>query len=63
VESEAVGNSGDVQISARNLLVSNGAQILSTVAQGNPQFGLAAGDGIAGDININVKESVREKHQ
>ena len=58
VEAGAEGNSGVIDIQARNLSLRDGAQIQTTVRQGNPQFGLAAGNGRAGDISIDVKDAV-----
>ena len=58
VEPGGEGNGGVIDIQAENLSLTNGAQIRSDVVQANPQFGLAAGNGIAGDISINVDETV-----
>ena len=58
IESGATGNSGDIQISARNLALTNGAQILTLVRQGNAALQLAPGNGTGGDINIDVDELV-----
>ena len=58
VEAGAEGNSGVIDIQARNLSLRDGAQIQTTVRQGNPQFGLAAGNGRAGNISIDVKDAV-----
>ena len=58
VESGAEGNGGIIDIQARNLSLKDGGRIETTVRQSNPQFGRAAGNGDAGNININVDEAV-----
>lgn len=56
VESGAEGNSGVIDLKANDLSLTNGAQIQTIVRQGNPQLQLAPGNGIAGNIIIDVDE-------
>ncbi|MEM6404639.1 MAG: filamentous hemagglutinin, partial [Cyanobacteria bacterium P01_D01_bin.116] len=49
VDTEAVGNAGDIQLNTGNLSVTNGASLFAT----------ANGRGNAGNININAREDVR----
>ncbi|MEM8723830.1 MAG: filamentous hemagglutinin N-terminal domain-containing protein, partial [Cyanobacteria bacterium P01_G01_bin.39] len=58
VESGAVGNAGDVQITSKNLSITNGGQIQTIVRQANPVFELSAGEGNGGNIKINTEEAV-----
>jgi filamentous hemagglutinin family protein len=54
VESGAVGNGGVIDLTANNLSLTNGGQIQTIVRGANEQLGLEAGNGIAGNIIINV---------
>ena len=56
VENGGVGNSGGININARSLSVTDGAQ-LQTIVRGENENG-PAGEGKAGDINITVDEDV-----
>ncbi|MGV2827069.1 two-partner secretion domain-containing protein [Myxosarcina sp. GI1(2024)] len=58
IESGAVGNGGNVRISSKNLSLTNGGQIQTVVHRGNPNLELESGNGIAGDIVIDVAEAV-----
>jgi filamentous hemagglutinin family protein len=58
VESGAVGNGGIIALRANNLSLTNGAQIQTIVRGANEQLGLEAGNGIAGNIIIDVDELV-----
>jgi filamentous hemagglutinin family protein len=58
VEPGAEGNGGIIDLQAKNLSLTNGAQIQTLVRQANPQFELAAGNGVAGNIKIDVTELV-----
>ena len=58
IEAGAVGNGGDIAIDSRNLSLTNGGQIQTIVRQGNPQFEIPPGNGNAGDINLNIEDTV-----
>jgi large exoprotein involved in heme utilization and adhesion len=60
VESGAVGNGGVIDLTAKNLSLTNGAQIQTLVRRGQTFNGqeFAPGDGIGGNIIIDVDELV-----
>jgi filamentous hemagglutinin family protein len=56
VEAGAVGNGGDINITAGSLNLTNGGEINTTVSSA---FGnLAANQGIGGTVNINVRDAL-----
>ena len=57
VESEAIGNGGVIEIESRNLSITDGAQIQTVVRGSNASQ--AGGNGIGGNINIDVEETLR----
>ena len=58
VESGAKGNAGIIDIKARNISITEGAQIQSIVRGANPALNPNAGEGNAGKININIDEKL-----
>jgi large exoprotein involved in heme utilization and adhesion len=56
VERGAVGNGGKIDITAKSLSLDNGAQLAAIVRGKNNS--LAGGKGDAGDINLNIAETI-----
>ncbi|TFI53994.1 filamentous hemagglutinin N-terminal domain-containing protein [Mastigocladus laminosus UU774] len=58
VESGAIGDGGQINISARNLTLTNNAQVQTLVRGEDLTSGLSAGQGNAGNIQVNVLNKV-----
>ncbi|KAM3115133.1 two-partner secretion domain-containing protein [Phormidesmis sp. 146-33] len=56
VEAGAVGNSGNVNLTAKNLSIDGGAILTSVVAE--TDTGISGGQGNAGNVNIEVQEAI-----
>ncbi|MGK7896977.1 MAG: hypothetical protein AB4372_26020 [Xenococcus sp. (in: cyanobacteria)] len=54
----AIGNSGDIDIQARSLTITEGSQISATVGRESEDFGLPPGNGDGGNIRINAQDFV-----
>lgn len=58
VESGAVGNSGNINITARALSITDGAQVQTLVRGASEDSTLPGGQGNAGNVNIDVRDTV-----
>jgi filamentous hemagglutinin family protein len=58
VKAGGVGNGGEIRIKAGSLSLINGAQIQTLVRQADEDGKLAAGQGNAGNVNIDVSDTV-----
>ncbi|GAB1542646.1 hypothetical protein NUACC21_53200 [Scytonema sp. NUACC21] len=58
VESGGIGNSGDISIQARTLTLNESAQLQTAVKQAEDSTQLPAGQGNAGNVNIDVSGDV-----